>query len=363
MVLLLRPDLDRHPPVVVPKACLPLFPFLPSCGLWQLDLPVFSGAACCPQAFSISISSRFCAMSRIGGLHPLRQLARLTGAPGTSDPTLSGSGSASGAAPAAASDTRPAGGAPVTAPVAAGGDGSAVPAASAPAPAQAGVDGDGASAPPAPTPKSSGAAFLAPSPGPTPKTPPAKVSSAPPPQSSLSSGIDIRDPSYRPSFAKAAGGSGDGGASSSAPAASGSAPQLDSSAPDSVDFRDLVTFSDDAIHSGLADLPVSHLMRFHQLISEVTADQFYAVFNLAQFDIETPTGQLHLAGPPLHRGQYPPDHRSSLKGRGSLTAPAPTPCTPGRQRRPELCPDPPPRPHGYLVHSGRHPARPQRPEP
>ncbi|OLP88803.1 hypothetical protein AK812_SmicGene29811 [Symbiodinium microadriaticum] len=89
----------------------------------------------------------------------------------------------------------------------------------------------GATAPPAPTPKSSGAAFLAPSPGPTPKTPPAKVSSAPPPLSSLSSGIDIRDPSYRPSFAKAAGGSGDGGASSSAPAASGSAPQLDSSAP------------------------------------------------------------------------------------------------------------------------------------
>ena len=74
------------------------------------------------------------------------------------------------------------------------------------------------------------------------------------------------------------------------------------------------TFPTTPFMPGLADLPVSHLMRFHTLISEVTSDQFYAIFNMTQLDIETPTGQLHVAGPPPHRGQYPPDHRSNLRG-------------------------------------------------
>ena len=85
-------------------------------------------------------------------------------------------------------------------------------------------------------------------------------------------------------------------------------------APDSVDFSDLINFSDDAIYAVLADLPVSHLVRINTLVSEVTSDQFYAIFNLTQLDIETPTGQLHMAGPPPDRGQYPPDHRSNLRG-------------------------------------------------
>ena len=314
VVLLLRPDPDRHPPVEVPKADLLLCLFLPICGLWQLDLPVSSGAACCPQAFSILISSRFCAMSRIGGLHPLRQLARLTGASGAADPNSSGSGPAAAGAPTVAPVAQPSDGVAATAPAPAGGDGSAGPVAAAPGPANDGTDGDGGSAPPAPILKSSGAAFLAPAPGPTPKTPPAKVSAAPPARSSLSSGIDIRDPSYRPSFPKASAGSGDGGAASSAPAASGSGPQPAPADPDSVDFSELITFSDDAIYAGLANIPVSHLVRLSQLISEVTADQFYAIFNLTQLDIETPTGQLHAAGPPPLRGQYPPDHRSNLRG-------------------------------------------------
>ena len=293
---------------------MPLCPFMPSCRLPQVDLIVLPVAAPCAQAFSIFSLCASDAMSRIGGLHPLRQLARLTGATGAPDPNSSGSGPVAGGAPAAAPDAQPSDGATVAAPAAAGGDGSAGPAAAASAPAHAGTDGDGAAAPPAPISKSSRTAFLAPPPGPTPKTPPAKVSAAPPARSSLSSGIDIRDPNYRPSFPKAASRSGDGGTSSSAPAASGSGPQLDPPAPDSVDFSELVNFSDDAIYSGLADLPVSHLMRFHTLISEVTSDQFYAIFNLTQLDIETPTGQLHLAGPPPVRGQHPPDHRSNLRG-------------------------------------------------
>ena len=328
-----RPDPVRPVPVVGSEARTPLCPFLPICRLPQVDFNVLPAAAFCAQAFSLFLSLAFDAMSRIGGLHPLRQLARLTGATGASDPTSSGSGPAGGVAPVAAPDAQPSDGATVTAPAASGGDGSAGPAAAASAPAPAGTAGDGAAAPPAPISKSSGAAFLAPPSGPTPKTPPTKVSAAPPARSSLSSGIDIRDPSYRPSFPKAAAGSGDGdgGGSSSAPAASGSGPQLDPPAPDSVDFSDLVNFSDDAIYSGLADLPVSHLVRFQSLISEVSADQFYAIFNLTQLDIETPTGQLQMAAPPPVRGQYPPDHRSnlgaSLRGRVSPTPPGQTPCT------------------------------------
>ena len=195
-----RPDPAHHAPVVVSQARMPLCPFMPSCRLPQFDLTVLPVAASCAQAFSIFSLCAFDAMSRIGGLHPLRQLARLTGATGAPDPNSSGSGPAPGATPAAAPDTQPSDGAAVAAPAATGGDGSAGPAAAATAPAHDGTDGDGAAAPPAPISKSSGAAFLAPPPGPTPKTPPAKVSSAPPARSSLSSGIDIRDPNYRPSF-------------------------------------------------------------------------------------------------------------------------------------------------------------------
>ena len=201
-VRLPRPDPDHHPPVVVPEAWLPLCPFLLSRGLLQVDLSVSAAAAARAQAFSILSLFIFDAMSRIGGLHPLRQLARLTGATGASDPSSSGPGPAAGGSLApSAPASNPADGAAVAAPAAAqgaaGGDGSAGPAAGAPGPAHDGSGGDGAAAPPAPVSKSSGAAFLAAVPGPTPKTPPqhpptmAGVSAAPPTRSSLSSGIDI----------------------------------------------------------------------------------------------------------------------------------------------------------------------------
>ena len=177
-LLLPRPDPDNHPPVVVAKALKPLCPFMPSCRLPQVDLTVLPVAAFCAQAFSIFSLCASDAMSRIGGLHPLRQLARLTGATGASDPTSSGPGSAgAGGHPVPAASASPplnggAVAAPAAAPVASGGDGSAGPAASAPGPAHDGSGGDGTSAPPAAVSKSSGAAFLAASPGPTPKTPP-----------------------------------------------------------------------------------------------------------------------------------------------------------------------------------------------
>ena len=144
-----RPDLDRHPPVVVPKACMPLYPFLPSCVLRQVDLPVSVAAASCTQAFSILIFRLFCAMSRIGGLHPLRQLARLTGATGTTDQTSSGRGAAVEASvapdPAGAPSDGASAAAPPAAAMASGGDGASGPAAAAPGPS---TGGDGAPAAP-----------------------------------------------------------------------------------------------------------------------------------------------------------------------------------------------------------------------
>ena len=120
---------------------------MPSCGLLQVDLAVPSVAAFCARAVSILSLCASDAMSR--GLHPLRQLARLTGAAGPSDQTSSGPGSAAGGppAPAASASIPVAGGAvaaPAAVPVAIGGDGSAGPAASAPGPAHDGSGGDGA---------------------------------------------------------------------------------------------------------------------------------------------------------------------------------------------------------------------------
>ena len=132
---------------VAAKARKPLCPFMPSCGLLQVDLAVPSVAAFCARAVSILSLCASDAMSR--GLHPLRQLARLTGAAGPSDQTSSGPGSAAGGppAPAASASIPVAGGAvaaPAAVPVAIGGDGSAGPAASAPGPAHDGSGGDGA---------------------------------------------------------------------------------------------------------------------------------------------------------------------------------------------------------------------------
>ena len=171
-LLLPRPDPDSHLPVVAAKARKPLCPFMPSCGLLQVDLAVPSVAAFCARAVSMLSLCASDAMSRIGGL---RQLARLTGAAGPSDQTSSGPGSAAGgpAAPAASASIPVDGGAvaaPAAVPVATGGDGSAGPAASAsPGPAHDGSGGDGATAPPTTVSKSSGAAFLAAAPGPTPR--------------------------------------------------------------------------------------------------------------------------------------------------------------------------------------------------
>ena len=122
---------------MVAKARKPLFPFLLSCCLLQVDRSVSAAAAARAQAFSTHSLFIFDAMSRIGGLHPLRQLARLTGATGASDQSTSGPGPAAGGSSAASAPaSTPADGAAVAAPaaaqVAAGGDGSAGPAAGAP---------------------------------------------------------------------------------------------------------------------------------------------------------------------------------------------------------------------------------------
>ena len=91
-------------------------------------------------------------MSRIGGLHQLRQLARLTGATGTTDPSSDPAGAPGDGAAVAA---------PSAATVASGGDGATGPAVAAPGPSNDGSGGDGnTAAPPTPVSKSSRAAFL-----------------------------------------------------------------------------------------------------------------------------------------------------------------------------------------------------------
>ena len=47
----------------------------------------------------------------------------------------------------------------------------------------------------------------------------------------------------------------------------------------------------------VADLPISHLVRIAALVAEVQVDQFYVLCNLAQLDIEVPTGQMSSSAP------------------------------------------------------------------